>query len=148
MALQRTTHWATRELHEFLLQRAQAPFAWGVNDCALFAADAIRNMTGEDIAADFRGKYTDEAGAWKTAASVTGIANATVADCAAWCAAKAGLAEWQPARMAQRGDLAIVRNGAREISGIVHLNGRHVVSVAETGLVRLPITAIVRAWHV
>ena len=34
------------------------PFVWGRFDCALFAADAVRAMTGANIAADLRGRYT------------------------------------------------------------------------------------------
>lgn len=34
------------------------PFAWGVNDCCLFAADWVLAATGRDIAADYRGRYT------------------------------------------------------------------------------------------
>ncbi len=34
------------------------------------------------------------------------------------------------------------------IAGIVHLNGRHIVTVAEGGLVRLPITKVQRAWAI
>jgi hypothetical protein len=48
--------------------------------------------------------------------------------------------------MAKRGDLVIIDNAGTLIAGVVHLNGRHVVSVSETGLVRLPITNVVRAW--
>jgi hypothetical protein len=38
-------------------------FEWGKHDCALLAADAVLAMTGEDLAADYRGKYAsrDEA---------------------------------------------------------------------------------------
>lgn len=38
-------------------------FEWGVNDCALFAADAILAMTGEDPAEGWRGRYTTARGA-------------------------------------------------------------------------------------
>lgn len=33
------------------------PFAWGSNDCCLFAADWVLAATGRDIAADYRGRY-------------------------------------------------------------------------------------------
>src|SRR6185437_11886108 len=99
MPLTRTKHWATRELHRFLLSRAQVPFAWGVNDCCLFPADAIHAMTGVDIAAGFRGKYHDQAGAFALIRSVTG--GSTVADAAAWCAQKHGLRERIHPLMAQ-----------------------------------------------
>lgn len=34
------------------------PFGYGSHDCALFAAGAVQAMTGVDLAADFRGRYT------------------------------------------------------------------------------------------
>ena len=40
----------------------EARFAWGVMDCALFAADAVLAMTDHDIADPFRGKYSTAAG--------------------------------------------------------------------------------------
>ncbi len=146
MALTRTPHWATRELHAFLLARAAMPFAWGTNDCAIFAADAIQAFTGTDIAAPFRGAYTTELGALK---AIKTVANGTtVVDAVAWCAQQHGMVEWTHPLMARRGDLVIVADTAGPISGIVHLSGRHVVSVGQEGLKRLPVTAILRAWKV
>lgn len=145
MSLTRVQHWDTRALHGFLLERADQPFAWGVNDCALFAADAVQAATGTDIAAEFRGLYTDEDGALAAIRELTG--GSTVADAAAWCAARHGLSEWQHPLCAQRGDLVVAENGGRLIAGIVHLSGRHVVTMAAEGLVRLPITAITRSWN-
>lgn len=34
--------------------RRSVPFAWGSNDCRLFAADAVQAMTGVDHAAELR----------------------------------------------------------------------------------------------
>lgn len=48
---------ALLRLHALLAQRQAQPFAWGVRDCALFAADAVQAVTGEDPAADLRGTY-------------------------------------------------------------------------------------------
>jgi hypothetical protein len=158
MTLTRQPHWATRGLHAFLLARARAPFVWGANDCALFAADAIEAMTGVDIAADFRGKYHDEASALALIHSITG--GSTVADAAAYCAAQHGLVEWtQPdpgtpgsrlpaPLLARRGDLVVLPDAGRIIAGVVHLNGRDVAVVGEAGLKRLPSAGITRAWHV
>ena len=39
------------------------PFVWGADDCCLFAADVVLAMTGEDYAAEFRGKYSTARGA-------------------------------------------------------------------------------------
>jgi hypothetical protein len=146
MPLTRTEHWATREFHAFLLDRARTPFAWGTNDCCLFPADAIESFTGTDLAADFRGKYTDEASAF---AAIKSVANGTtVADAAAYCAYKLGLKEWPFPLLAKRGDLVVIEQPGGLIAGVVHLNGRHVISVGEKGLLRLPITAVKRAWAV
>lgn len=147
MTLTRKQHWDTRAFHDFLVARAEAPFEWGTNDCALLAADGIQAMTGVDIAADFRGKYHDEASAMQAIHDVCG--GTSVADAAAYCAKNHGLVEWTHPLLARRGDLVIVRNGDGSlIAGLVHLNGRHVVSVGEKGLLRLPIRSIVRSWHV
>jgi hypothetical protein len=158
----RQPHWDTRGLHAFLLARATAPFVWGANDCALFAADAIEAMTGVDIAADFRGsdgrgKYHDEASAFALIHSVTG--GTTVADAAAHCAAQHGLVEWllphSPGTvpvpgplLARRGDLVVLPDAGRLIAGVVHPNGRDVAVVGEAGLKRIPVTTVTRAWHV
>lgn len=45
-------------LASYLHEVARKPFAWGENDCALFAAGAVCAMTGKDFAADYRGRYT------------------------------------------------------------------------------------------
>jgi hypothetical protein len=144
MALIKKEHWHTRAFDTFLRERATTPFTWGDNDCCTFAADAIHAITGTDIAADFRGKYTTEIGALRAIAKVTG--GTTVADAAAYCAAKHGLVEHTYPLMAKRGDLVVLDNDGNLIAGVVHLNGRHVISVSESGAVRLPITSIVRAW--
>lgn len=152
MSLNRTTHWATREFHEFLLSREKTPFAWGTNDCCLFPADAIQSFTGHDLASAFRGGYHDEASALALIHSVTG--GATAEDAAAWCAQQAGLREWTDGTgratplFAQRGDLVVMANGTTKIAGVVHLNGRHVISVGQNGLLRLPLRSVTRAWRV
>jgi hypothetical protein len=151
MPLTRKEHWDTRAFHDFLQARAKLPFAWGTNDCALFAADAVLAITGTDIAADFRGKYTDEASAFALIKTVTarGTDPATaVGDAAEWCANHAGLIERVYPLMAQRGDLVVMENGGQTIAGVIHLNGRHAISVSEAGLVRLSIRSVTRAWAV
>lgn len=54
----RTKGWRIR-LGAYLDAIEQTPHAWGTHDCALgLAAGAIEAMTGEDIAASYRGRYT------------------------------------------------------------------------------------------
>lgn len=146
MALTRLEHWATRSLHDFLKSTMHTPFAWGSNDCALFAANGIKAMTNTDIAFEFRGKYTTKIGALKAIKTITG--GTTPEDAVAYCANKFGLKERIHPLMAQRGDLVVFDNAGEVIAGLVHLNGRSVVSVSDKGTVILPITCVTRSWSV
>ena len=146
MSLTRIAHWDTRSFHNFLVERASLPFAWGVNDCALFVADGIERMTGVDIAIDFRGNYHSEAEALDLIRTLTG--GEGVADAAAWCAHKFDLREWSGPLYAQRGDMVTLADSGRIIAGLVDLNGRHILAVGEAGLKRLPLLDALRAWHV
>ena len=123
-------HWHTHAFDPFLRERAEMPFAWGSNDCALFAADAILANTGIDIADDFRGKYTTQLGALKTIREVTG--GTSIADAAACCAAKHGLVEHEYPLMAKRGDLVVIDNAGTLIAGVVHLTHWFVMAAATT----------------
>lgn len=146
MPLTRTPHWATREFHDFLIARAKEPFVWGKNDCSLFVADAIKSFTKVDLASEFRGKYTDESSALALCKTITGTA--TLEAATAYCAEKRGLAEWKSPFLAKRGDLVLVNDSGRLIAAVIHLNGRHAVTVGEDGLKRLMITQVRRAWAV
>ena len=144
MSLSKQEQWHTRAFDIFLRQQADVAFRWGENDCCLFAANSILACTGVDIATDFRGKYDSEESAFALIKTVTG--GSTVADAAAYCAVAHGLVENTHPLMAKRGDLVVITNGDTTICGVVHLNGRHVVSVTDRGLVRLPISKVVRSW--
>ena len=146
MTLKRTDHWATREFDTYLKSHAHGTFKYGALDCCLMAADAIHSMTGVDIAADFRGKYSTELGALKAIKSITG--GTSVLDAIAYCASKHGLTEWKSPLLAQRGDLVAIKDGEQTVAGIVHLNGRHAITIGKAGLVRYPLTAVVKAYKV
>lgn len=152
MTLKRKINWDSQHLELFFRARRNQPFAWGMNDCCIFPADAILAMTGTDIAGDFRGKYVDEASAFAMIKTVA--VGETVADAAAWCAAKFGLVEWvgkdgKPApKFAQRGDLVVLEDAGRMIAGIIGLTGKHCISVGEDGPRRLPLSVVQRAWKV
>lgn len=61
--LVRLQEWSSY-LSTYMKIATQREFAWGSFDCALNAADAVNVLTGVDLAADFRGTYSDEAGAY------------------------------------------------------------------------------------
>jgi hypothetical protein len=59
----RLPDWPAR-LHDFVDSVKASPFAWTFHDCLCgWTADAALAMTGEDIAAGYRGKYKTAAGA-------------------------------------------------------------------------------------
>ena len=60
-ALIRLPDWRTR-LHQYLCIARTRPLRPGHHDCCLFGAGAIEAMTGVDLAAPYRGRYTTFAG--------------------------------------------------------------------------------------
>lgn len=60
--MMRLPDWEER-LSAYVASVRRRPFAWGEHDCILFAAAAAEAVTGEDVAAGYRGKYRDKAGA-------------------------------------------------------------------------------------
>lgn len=60
--MKRLKDWPNR-LEKWVESVDLKPFKWGEHDCMLAACDAVLAMTGVDMAADFRGEYSDEAGA-------------------------------------------------------------------------------------
>lgn len=57
-------NWAVAFI-QFTQSQKLTPFAWGSNDCVMFAADAVLLMTDVDPAKASRGKYKTETGAKK-----------------------------------------------------------------------------------
>jgi hypothetical protein len=52
----RITTWEDA-LVNYIATKRHEPFEYGVNDCCLFAAGAVIEVTGEDPMSEFRGKY-------------------------------------------------------------------------------------------
>ncbi len=59
--MRRHHDWPQR-LQAALEARGDTPYAWGTNDCAIFAADMVLAITGHDLAAPFRGRYRTKQG--------------------------------------------------------------------------------------
>ncbi|MBL0374040.1 hypothetical protein JJB09_18625 [Rhizobium sp. KVB221] len=57
LKLTRRDDWHPRLL-DYVHAQERTPFNWGQSDCLLFVAGAIEAMTGEDVAAPYRGKYS------------------------------------------------------------------------------------------
>ena len=60
-------------LARFIEERRRIPFAWGSNDCCLFAADWVLAATGRDLAAEYRGQYATALGALRFVESAGGV---------------------------------------------------------------------------
>jgi hypothetical protein len=52
-------------LADYIAIKRHEPFEYGVNDCCLFAAGAVVEITGEDPMSEFRGKYDSLKGSLK-----------------------------------------------------------------------------------
>jgi hypothetical protein len=91
-------------LAECVAARALVPFAWGAQDCALFAADCAQVCTGHDPAAGLRGTYHDALGAARVLAQFGGLA--------AIAAERFG--EEVPVLFAQPGDIGLIETEGRD----------------------------------
>lgn len=133
----RREDWPARLL-AFVEARRAMPFAWGGNDCALFAADGVREMTGEDFAAAFRGRYTTAAGALK-ALRRNGYLD--LADCASRLLGD----EVAPA-LARRGDVVLFAAAEGPALGVSI--GRVAIAAGPEGVSEIPRALWARAWRV
>jgi hypothetical protein len=134
----RATDWP-EQLSSFIEARRDGGFAWGTQDCFIFAADAALELTGDDPAALVRGTYSTEAEA-EAIIGPSGLESWVASTMQAW-----GAPECAPA-FAQRGDLVFVAVGNQRMCG-VHLGD----TVAVPGLSHvhfLPASRVLRAWVV
>jgi hypothetical protein len=113
------------------------PFLWGSSDCALFAADCVRAMTGTDLAASYRGRYGSRAEADAL------IAASGLNDLAGIIATM--LPEIEPHR-ARIGDVACIATDAGIAVGI--FNGGTIVVMRPDGAGTLPFRSAARAFRV
>ncbi|WP_417656195.1 DUF6950 family protein [Pseudidiomarina aestuarii] len=132
----RVKDWPTR-LIQLLQQRRTMPFEWGVNDCCLFAADAIEAVTGEDPAPEFRDRYSTELGSMRV------LKREGYESIEAVLRAKLG--EPNPRQAPARGDIVLVDYMGTLTVG-VYFNCAWVLS--EDGLVQAPAKWIIRTWSI
>ncbi len=142
--MQRRSDWQ-RVLDEFLRAHQGRAFEYGNWDCCLFVCEAIIAMTGVDLAAPYRGKYSNRAGALHAISEQLGTASILAV---AENAAAAHHMPEVPVPHAHRGDMVVVARGRDYSLGLVALNGRDVIVSSKRGLWRLPLSRAVRAWQV
>lgn len=142
--LTRRPDWQSK-LQQFLIESISLRFSYGEADCCLFVADAVLAMTGTDIAASYRGKYSTREEALTLAERETG--KRSVAGIVKYGLNQAGL-PIIAVSCAQRGDVVLVRRHSDYSLGIVALNGREILALGRSGPVRIPISRAHAAWHV
>lgn len=120
---------------EFARARQGESFAWGCNDCFLFAADCVLAITGDDPAADLRGKYASALQAARILRARGGMASLG-----------AVFGAPIPAAMAAVGDVVLVEIAGREAFGIC--NGTSVIGPGPCGMASCGMGPAKAAWRI
>jgi hypothetical protein len=129
-------------LGDMIHLRMHAPFAWGSQDCCLFASDVIKSITGIDPAESLRGKYTTAAGAKRVIARH----GKSVEKLAEKFCAKHGWAE-VPVVRASRGDLVLFDTADHGPSVGICV-GATAAFAGPAGLTFQSLTSCRRAWRI
>lgn len=139
----RRDDWEAR-LAEVLATAVAQPFAWGIQDCCLFAADCVQALTGIDFADEFRGTYDDADSAAMRLIAVTGTTEIAIAINEYFKFPRLGNVAF-----AARGDLALFKNERdQDTLGVIDLTGEWIACVSPQGLQYLPIDCAVMAWAI
>ena len=125
---------ALERLSALVAARLRTPFAWGVHDCCLWAADAVLAQTGRDPAAAWRGTYSSRRGAAAVLRQAGGLR------------AVAALAGREvPAAAALPGDVGLLQRPGGRLLGVC-AGGSWLVA-SRGGLVAVPAEAAIAAWR-
>ena len=119
--MKRTQDWQIK-FEAFIASRRTTPFAWGTNDCAIFAADCILAMTDVDCAAKLR-KHRTELQAARVLKRHGGLI----------AVATAAMGAPVPSAFAQVGDMVLAHSGGRELLAVC--NGTSALAPSARGLV-------------
>jgi len=134
MTLTRFPDWQVR-FEAFMRERAAMPFAWGRNDCALFAADAVLALTGVDVVpAGLRGKGARAA--WRIVRDHGGMQ----------ALASEVMGDPVPLLTARIGDVMLLALPRRQALGIC--NGQTVLGPGPAGVVAMPMAHALACWRV
>ncbi len=144
--LLRHSDWASR-LDSFFVAAECKEFAYGggdgLHDCCLFVADAVIEMTGRDLAEEYRNQYRSRREAMTLVKERTGARTLR-----RFLETSLSSLPCIPVAMAQRGDIVLVKR-AREVSlGVIALNGKLIAAASAEGFLYLPLTLGLTAWRV
>jgi hypothetical protein len=137
--MKRLKGWAVG-LDEMLEKIRRTPFDWSGGDCAIaLGAAAVRAITGEDLAAEYRGKYSTAASALKV------MKEAGFDDLADLVAS---MLPEIPVSFARTGDIVTIEKDDEFKSTIGVVNGERVFVLRPDGLGTLDLLQAKRAFKV
>jgi hypothetical protein len=132
--MKRLPDWQLR-MQAFVRERRNMPFAWGTNDCALFAADFVEAITGERVCHELRG-HEDVRQAMRALSLIGGVRSlATLA-----------LGEPVAVSFASVGDVVVIQAGKREALSVC--NGGAALAPGPDGVVAVSMQQALAAWRV
>lgn len=112
-------------------------FCWGENDCIMFSANAILEVTGVDFAEEYRGTYTTEEEANQIIKDFGGIVRLI--------GSKLGNPSTN-VRSAGRGDVALVTLDGVRAAGIIDESAKRAAVMTQDGIRRVPLSSVTRVW--
>lgn len=129
----RLVNWE-QKLTDYIELKQNQKFKWGKNDCALFAADCVKQITGIDYATEFRDKYKTEQGAREALKKYgKGTLLKTI---------DSKFTRYSSALLAQRGDIVYFQKAL----GVCI--GKNCCFYDKHGMVFVPIINMEKAWKV
>ena len=126
-------------LGRYIAENSSGKFAYGVRDCCLFSAGAVKALTGVDVMADVH--YSNARGAVREIRRFGGVDEAVRS-----VMSKAGFEEVHPLT-AHRGDV-VVADIPKPAAGIVSTDGWYAIFITPTGIGRVPLSHCRLAWRV
>ena len=136
--LQRLPDWPLR-LEALLAARATQPFAWGSQDCATFAADAVQALTGVDVAPPHLRQHRHARAALRSLRRHGGLHGI----------AQAALGTPIAPALAGVGDVLLTLPSAQSHHPMLALcNGASAIAPGPQGLVSLGLGHVSHAWRV
>lgn len=133
--MNRLHDWQIR-FEAFIASRQSVPFVWGANDCALFAADAVCAITGQDPAPPGLRAHRTEKQALRALERHGGLHSI----------ATAALGQPVAASQASVGDIVLVKVGKRDALAVC--NGQTAFGPSAHGLVAVGMETASLAWRV
>lgn len=125
-------------LSRFIRSRKALPFAWGSNDCVFFAIACAEELTGEPLTAEWVDTYSTKVQAQAIMDTHGGIL-ALISDIM-------GMQPHSQPKKAQRGDIVVMPLAGGMTAGVVDDTAQKVISVTESGIIRLPLSNATHVW--